>query len=186
MKWSFDNSEFNKNKESPQGHVQGMYPTDLTVSAVIEKDGRYLLVDEYATGELVLNQPGGHIEAGEYPEQAVIREVREETGCDVSCGELIGVYLWIHPQTRQQFLRLVFDCRYLRYEPGRSLDDGIIRCRWLPREGIELRRRELRSPVVLRCIQDYEAGKRQSESLLHRMLPLQHNVDAVLATADLV
>ena len=85
-----------------------MYPTDQTVSAVIEDNGRYLLVEEHAMGEVVLNQPGGHIEAGESPEEAVVREVVEETGCKVACGELIGVYLWIHPQTRQQFLRLAY------------------------------------------------------------------------------
>lgn len=163
-----------------------MYPTDLTVSAVIEKDGHYLLVEEFAMGRVVLNQPGGHIEAGESPEQAVVREVCEETGCDASCRELIGVYLWIHPQSRQQFLRLVFVADYLGHDEERPLDDGIIRCRWLPREDIELRRGELRSPVVLRCIRDFEAGKRQSDSLLNGMLPLQHNVDTVLANADLV
>jgi len=163
-----------------------MYPTDLTVSAVIENDGQYLLVEEYSMGVVVLTQPGGHIEAGESPEEAVIREVREETGCDVSCGELIGVYLWIHPQTRQQFLRLVFVAEYLDYDDTRQIDHNIVRSRWLPREDVEQRRGGLRSPVVLRCIHDYESGKRQSDSLLSGMLPLQHNVDAVLANADLV
>ena len=163
-----------------------MYPTDLTVSAVIEHDGQYLLVEEHAMGQVVLNQPGGHIEGGESPEEAIIREVREETGCDVACGELIGVYLWIHPQTRQQFLRLVFVAEYLDHDPERRIDENIIRSRWMPREDIEQRRAALRSPVVLRCIHDYEAGKRQSDALLNGMLPLQHNVDAVLANADLV
>ena len=65
-----------------------MYPTDLTVSAVIVKDGRFLFVEERVKGQAVLNQPGGHIETGESPEQALIREVREESACDVACGEL--------------------------------------------------------------------------------------------------
>ena len=163
-----------------------MYPTDLTVSAVIEDNGRYLLIEEYSTGEVVLNQPGGHIEAGESPEEAVIREVREETGCDVSCGELVGVYLWIHPQTRQQFLRLVFVAEYLGCDESRQLDHNIIRTRWMSRLEMEGRRHELRTPVVLRCIHDYEAGRRQSDALLTGMLPIQNNVDAVLANADLV
>ena len=163
-----------------------MYPTDLTVSAVIEDNGRYLLVEEYSRGDFLLNQPGGHIEAGESPESAVIREVREETGCDVSCGELIGVYLWIHPQTRQQFLRLVFVAEYLGCDESRTLDQNVVRKRWIVREDIEHRRDGLRSPVVLRCVRDFEAGKRQSDSLLTGMLPLQNNVDAVLANADLV
>jgi 8-oxo-dGTP pyrophosphatase MutT (NUDIX family) len=163
-----------------------MHPTDLTVSAVIENDGRYLLIEEYSMGEVVLNQPGGHIEAGESPEEAVIREVREETGCDVSCGELVGVYLWIHPQTRQQFLRLVFVAEYLGCDESRQLDHNIVRTRWMPQREIEGRRHELRTPVVLRCIHDFEQGLRQSDAMLTGMLPLQNNVDAVLANADLV
>ncbi len=137
-------------------------------------------------GSVVLNQPGGHIEAGESPEEAVLREVLEETGCDVACGELIGVYLWIHPQTRQQFLRIVFVAEYLGCDERRKLDDSIIARRWLTRAELESRRASLRSPVVLRCLHDYEAGKRQSDALLSGMLPLQQNVDAVLANADLV
>jgi ADP-ribose pyrophosphatase YjhB (NUDIX family) len=163
-----------------------MYPTDLTVSAVVEHEGRYLLVEELATGRVVFNQPGGHIEAGESPEEAVIREVLEETGCDVACGELIGVYLWIHPQTRQQFLRLVFVAEYLRCDAGRALDEGIIARHWMTRAELEERRQALRSPAVLRCVHDFEAGKRQADNLLSGMCPLHQNVDAVLANADLV
>jgi len=163
-----------------------MYPTDLTVSAVVENDGRYLLVEEYSMGEVVLNQPGGHIEAGESPEAAVLRGVLEKTGCDVACGELIGVYLWIHPQTRQQFLRLVFVAEHLGCDEDRKLDPDIVGRRWISLADIEHRSSGLRSPVVLRCTHDYVAGRRQSDGLLTGMLPLQSNVDAVLANADLV
>ena len=163
-----------------------MYPTDLTVSAVVEHQGRYLLVEEFSSGRIVLNQPGGHIEAGESPEQAVIREVLEETGCNVTCGELVGLYLWIHPQTRQQFVKIVYVGSFLGYDESRALDDGIVARRWFTRMDIEHRRSMLRSPTVLRCVRDFEAGRRQCDSLLSGMLPLQHNVDAVLANADLV
>jgi len=163
-----------------------MYPTDLTVSAVVEDDGRYLLVEEHAMGQVVLNQPGGHIEAGESPEEAVIREALEETGCDIACGELIGVYLWIHPQTRQQFLRITYVATFLACDESRRLDHNIVGRRWLTRADLEQRRDTLRSPVVLRCIHDYESGKRQSDKFLSGMLPLHNNVDAVLANADLV
>jgi 8-oxo-dGTP pyrophosphatase MutT (NUDIX family) len=163
-----------------------MQPTDLTVSAVVERDGQYLMVEEVVSGAVVLNQPGGHIEAGESPEEAVIREVLEETGCDVACDELIGVYLWIHPQTRQQFLRLAYVATLLGKDDSRQLDDGIIARRWLSRADVEYRRRSLRSPMVQRCILDFEAGRRQSGALFSGMLPLQHNVHAVLASADLV
>jgi ADP-ribose pyrophosphatase YjhB (NUDIX family) len=163
-----------------------MQPTDLTVSAVIERNGEYLLVEEIASGAVVLNQPGGHLETGESPEQAVVREVLEETGCDVACAEMVGVYLWIHPQTRQQFLRIVYVAELLGEDESRPLDDGIIAKRWLSRAEIELRRPNLRSPVVERCIGDFEAGRRQPQSLFSGMLPLQQNVHAVLASADLV
>jgi len=163
-----------------------MLPTDLTVAAVVVKDGRYLLVDEYAMGARVLNQPGGHIETGESPEAAVVREVLEETGCHVACRELIGVYLWIHPQTRQQFLRLVYVAEFLSCDTALQLDDSIIERRWMSREALEARRERLRTPAVLRCIHDFEAGRRQADNLFANDLPLQHNVDVVLASADLV
>lgn len=163
-----------------------MQATDLTVAAVVENEDRFLLVEEIASNRRVLSQPGGHIEAGESPEQAVIREVFEETACDVCCGELVGVYLWIHPQTRQQFLRIVYAAEFLRCDEQLKLDDGIIGRRWLTLDEIISRRAKLRSPAVLRCVHDYAAGKRQSDSLLNAMLPLQQNVHRVLATADLV
>jgi len=163
-----------------------MHPTDLTVAAVIARDGRYLLVEERAMGSIVLNQPGGHIEAGETPEQAVIREVLEETGCSVTCGELIGVYLWIQPQTRQQFLRIVYVAEYIARDESQPLDPSIVRVRWMSAADLHDRRRATRTPVVLRAIHDFEAGRRQSDALLSGMLPLQHNVLSVLANADLV
>ena len=108
-----------------------MYPTDLTVAAVIEHEGRYLLVEERAMGRRVLTQPGGHIEADESPEQAVVREVLEETGCSVGCADMIGVYLWIHPQTRQQFLRIVYAANFISCDESLPLDDGILGRRWM-------------------------------------------------------
>lgn len=163
-----------------------MNPTDLTVAAVIHRDGRYLIVEEQAMRRIVLSQPGGHIEAGESPEQAVIREVQEETGCTVSCAELIGVYLWIHPQTRQQFLRLMYVADYLEHDETCLLDDTIVATHWLTRDELAEQHVRLRSPIVLRCLDDFEAGRRESDKVLSGMLPLQHNVDRVLARADLV
>jgi len=163
-----------------------MYPTDLTVAAVVDLDGRYLLVEEQAMGRKVLTQPGGHIETGESPEEAVVRETREETGCEVECGELIGVYLWIHPQTRQQFLRIVYAAEFISCNEEQKLDDGIIARRWATLPELESRQSMLRSPAVLRCVRDFVSGKRQSDSLFTGMLPLQQNVHRVLATADLV
>src|SRR5690606_20670053 len=100
-------------------------PTDLTVSAVVQRDGRYLIVEERASGVIVFTQPGGHIEAGESPEQAVVRETLEETRCTVEVESLLNVYLWIQPQTRQQFLRIVYVARFAGENPALALDDGI-------------------------------------------------------------
>jgi len=163
-----------------------MYATDLTVSAVVDLDGRFLLVEEMAMGQKVLCQPGGHIEAGETPEEAVVRETLEETGCVVTCGEMIGIYLWIHPQSRQQFLRIVYEAKFVSCDEERKLDDGIIARRWATLPELEARKPKLRSPVVLRCLKDYQSGKRQTDGLLTGMLPLQKNVHRVLASADLV
>ena len=127
-----------------------MYPTDLTVAAVVERDGQYLLVEEYAMGQRVFTQPGGHIEADETPEQAVIREVLEETGCTVECVDMIGVYLWIHPQTRQQFLRIVYAANFVSCDESLALDDGIIARRWMSLQDLKDRKSVLRSPAVLR------------------------------------
>ncbi|MEM8683112.1 MAG: NUDIX domain-containing protein [Pseudomonadota bacterium] len=163
-----------------------MYPTDLTVAAIVRHEDNYLMVEERSMGRDVFCQPGGHIESGESPEQAVVREVLEETGSIVTCGDLVGVYLWIHPQTRQQFLRIVFEAHFQSMDNDATLDDGILRTLWMSRGEIENRRDRLRTPVALRCVADYEQGRRPADSVFTGMLPLQHNVDAVLARADLV
>ena len=137
-------------------------------------------------GRAVLNQPGGHIESGESPEDAAVRETLEETGCRIDCGDLIGLYLWIHPKTRQQFVKIVYVGHFQSDDVGRPLDEGIVAKRWMTRVDVEQRRHDIRTPVVLRCIRDFEAGRRQANDLLTGMLPLQQNVDAVLANADLV
>ena len=163
-----------------------MYSTDLTVAAVVDLDGRFLLVEEHSSGRRVLSQPGGHIESGETPEQAVERETLEETGCVVTCRDLVGIYLWIHPQTRQQFLCIVYAADFISCDESLPLDDGIIARRWATLPEIETRKPLLRSPAVLRCVQDYTAGQRESDALLTGMLPLQQNVHRVLANASLV
>lgn len=163
-----------------------MYPTDLTVAAVVFHKDRYLIVEEQAMRRVVLSQPGGHIESDDAPEQALVREVLEETGCTVECGELIGVYLWIHPQTRQQFLRLIYVAEFLSCDESMPLDKTIVARHWMSRSDIEANSARLRTPAVLRCVHDFESGRRESDSVISGMLPLAHHVDRVLARADLV
>jgi hypothetical protein len=110
----------------------------------------------------------------------------EETGCSVECGDLIGVYLWIHPQTRQQFLRLIYVAEFLSCDERLPLDKTIVSRHWMSRGEIEAKSARLRTPAVLRCIHDFESGRRESDSVISGMLPLAHHVDRVLARADLV
>jgi 8-oxo-dGTP pyrophosphatase MutT (NUDIX family) len=161
-------------------------PTDLTVSSVVEKDDHFLIVEERASGRIVLNQPGGHIEAGESPEDAARREALEETGCDIRIDGLLGVYLWINPQTRQNFLRIVYAGELVAHDPARTLDDVIHAVHWLAESDLERRRGDLRTPVVLHSIRDYLAGTRQPTTLLERLMPVEQNVHEVLANALLV
>ena len=163
-----------------------MLPTDLTVSAVVERDGRFLIVEEQSSGVVVITQPGGHIESAESPEEAVARETLEESGCTISVSGLLGVYLWIHPQTRQQFLRIVYTADIVTEDTRRSLDDGVRAVHWFTLADLRHRSRDVRSPIVLRCIEDYLAGRRQPETLLSGLMPIQQNVDTMLANACLV
>lgn len=161
-------------------------PTDLTVAAVVPRDGRYLIVEERVAGALVITQPGGHIEANESPEAAVVRETLEETGCVVEVESLLGVYLWIHPQTRQQFLRIVYAAALVSESRTRPLEDGVHAVHWYSLADIKRRRSSLRTPVVLRCVDDYVAGIRKPQGMLAPMMPVQQHVDAVIASASLV
>ncbi len=163
-----------------------MNRTDLTVSAVVERDGRFLIVEERSSGVVVINHLGGHIEAGESPQQAVVREALEETGCRITVDGLLGVYLWIHPQTRQQYLRIAYVGNYLSHDESRALDDGVYAVNWLTPADLERRMQTLRSPIVMRCVEDYLAGQRQPDSFLASLMPVQQNVAAVMANAALV
>ena len=163
-----------------------MLPTDLTVSAVVERDGHFLIVEERSSGMIVLNQPGGHIESGEAPEDAAIRECLEEAGCEISISGLLGVYLWIHPQTRQNFLRIVYTANLVKQHLQRALDDAIHAVHWYSPADIRNRKRDVRSPIVLQAIDDYLDGKRQPDTFLDGMMPLHQNVHEVLAAAHLI
>lgn len=163
-----------------------MAPTDLTVAAVVARNGRYLIVEERSRSGIIFSQPGGHIERGESPEQALEREVLEETGCHVACGDLVGVYLWVRPDTGQQFLRIMYVAEYLSCDESLALDDGIIASHWLAPGEVEALEGQLRSPAVLRGIEDFETGRREPDALLSAMLPLSRNVERVLERAYLV
>lgn len=131
----------------------------LTVAAVIERDGRFLLVEELSAGERVFNQPAGHVEDGEPLVDAVRREVLEETGRVFEPEGICGLYRWRSPQNDATYLRVAFFGGCSGPLPGAVLDHEIIRTHWLDQAGIAQRQPQLRSPLVQRCIDDYRLGR---------------------------
>ena len=131
----------------------------LTVATIVEREGRFLIVEEYADGdELVYNQPAGHLDEHETLAAAAIRETLEETAWEVQVDAIVGLYYWTHPQGHT-FIRTCFAGRALHHHPDQPLDHGIERALWLTRDEIAALGPKLRSPMVLRCVDDYLAGR---------------------------
>jgi ADP-ribose pyrophosphatase YjhB (NUDIX family) len=143
---------------------------DVTVAAVIEREGRFLLVEEHVGERLVINQPAGHLEANESLIDAAIREALEETAWDFVPEAVSGIYLWQHPERNISFLRVAFAGKVTEHHSNRRLDRGIRRTLWLTRDEVLQRSGQLRSPMVLQCIDDYLAGQRHPLSVLTHML----------------
>jgi 8-oxo-dGTP pyrophosphatase MutT (NUDIX family) len=132
----------------------------LTVAAVVERHNRFLFVEELVRGEEVINQPAGHVEPGEPFFDAVVREMLEETAWEFIPSAIIGLYLWVHPTSGDRFVRAVYTGKLGEHDPKRELDDGILRAVWLSREDLLARTQQLRSPMVIRAVDDYLAGTR--------------------------
>jgi|SRR5712672_3325659 len=145
------------------------FKPDVTVAAIIERDGRFLLVEEHIGSRLVLNQPAGHLEDGESLLRAVIRETLEESAWHFVPAALIGLYLWKQPENNRSFLRVAISGAVTHHESQRRLDHGIERTLWLPRDQIVAKSARLRSPTVLRCIDDYLGGARHSLDVLQHL-----------------
>lgn len=138
----------------------------VTVAAVAEQDGHFLVVEEIIKGHRVLNNPAGHLEPSESLVDAVRRETLEETGWEFEPQSVIGIYLWENGEADGNFLRVAFSGRCLRHNPGYKLDTGIVAAHWLAREQLAGGAVMLRSPMVLRCIDDHIAGHRYPLELL--------------------
>jgi 8-oxo-dGTP pyrophosphatase MutT (NUDIX family) len=136
-------------------------PPDITVAALAERHGRFLLVEERIARRLVFNQPAGHVERGETLLEAVARETREETAWRFTSEAFLGAYLWKHPGTGRSSLRFAFIGSVSDHDAQQPLDHGILRTHWLTRAQLLDRQARLRSPLVLRCIDDYLVGQRQ-------------------------
>jgi 8-oxo-dGTP pyrophosphatase MutT (NUDIX family) len=147
------------------------FKPNVTVAAIIERDGRFLLVEEESADGLKLNNPAGHIEQGESPVQGCAREALEETGRMFEATALVGVYL-----VRARRDSTGDDVTYLRFafcgncgepDPSRALDTGIVRTLWMTADEIRASAARHRSPLLLRCIEDYLAGQRHPLSLVY-------------------
>jgi 8-oxo-dGTP pyrophosphatase MutT (NUDIX family) len=138
-----------------------MSDPEITVAAVTQTDGRFLVVEERIDRRLVINQPAGHVEPGETLLDAVVREVREETAWLFTPNGLVGVYFWRHPGTGRATKRFAFSGVVTDHRDGQQLDDGIVGTHWLTRAELKEREPQLRSPLVLRCIDDFLAGRPQ-------------------------
>ncbi len=160
-----------------------MSPPDITVAAVVEDAaGRFLIVEERVGQRLVFNQPAGHVEPGETLLEAIVREVREETAWRFEPRALLGSYLWRSPTSGRPILRFAFSGAVADHDAGQTLDKDIIRTHWLSRSELIERHERLRSPLVLRCVEDYCSGRRLPlESVAHLDLET-----AALAQADAV
>lgn len=143
-----------------------IWKPNVTVAAVIERDGKFLLVEEETDAGLAFNQPAGHLEENESLLAAVAREVLEETAYHFKPTHLVGIYNWRHPGKDVTYLRFAFAGELRGHEPDRALDDGIVAARWLTQGEMRACRDRHRSPLIERCIDDYLAGRRYPLDLL--------------------
>jgi 8-oxo-dGTP pyrophosphatase MutT (NUDIX family) len=142
----------------------------VTVAAIIERDGRFLLIEEETSEGIRLNQPAGHLDENESLEQAVVREVNEEAAHEFIPTGLVGMYMSrYYSKSRSKdvtYLRFTF-CGHAGVEFDQPLDVGILRVLWMTRDEMAACQERHRSPIVLKCVDDYLAGKRTELELLY-------------------
>ncbi|MDR3395217.1 MAG: NUDIX hydrolase [Parasulfuritortus sp.] len=147
----------------------------VTVAAIIEKDGKFLLVEEHTPEGLKLNNPAGHLDPGESPAQGCARETLEETTYAFTPEALVGVYLSRfrregpngEPDEDITYLRFAFCGALGAADARRTLDHGIVRTLWLTPDEIRASAARHRSPLLLPCMEDYLAGRRYPLELVH-------------------
>ncbi len=143
-----------------------IWKPNTTVAAIVEREGKFLLVEEETTEGIRLNQPAGHLEDGETMLQAVVRETFEETAYRYKPESLLGIYQWRRPDKNITYLRFAFIGTVSDHDPLQALDDGIIRAVWMSPEEIRTSAIPHRSPQVLACIEHYLAGQHFPLSVL--------------------
>lgn len=139
----------------------------LTVATVVERDGRYLLVEESPHGVPVFNQPAGHLEGGESLVEGAAREALEETGFRIRPTHVLGFYVWTSPKNGATYYRVAFAGELGEKVAGYAIDKDIDAVHWLTLDELRARSDQLRSPLVLRCVEDHAAGKRYPLDLIY-------------------
>jgi 8-oxo-dGTP pyrophosphatase MutT (NUDIX family) len=147
-----------------------IWKPSVTVAAIIERDGKFLLVEEETSDGIRFNQPAGHLDPNESLIDAVSREALEETSFDFTPEALVGVYMsrYVSSRTKEEvtYLRFAF-AGSLGAQHDQPLDEGIIRTVWMSRDDLLACQDTHRSPLVLQCVDDYLNGKRSPLSLIY-------------------
>jgi 8-oxo-dGTP pyrophosphatase MutT (NUDIX family) len=144
-----------------------VWKPNVTVAAVVERDGRFLLIEEDTSRGRLYNQPAGHLEPGESLLEAVAREALEESAYSFSPTALVGVYQYRSAAEGVTYLRFAFAGEVSGHDPNRALDAGIVRVAWVAPDEARRDRVHHRSPLVMRCIDDYLAGRRYPLSVVY-------------------
>ena len=143
----------------------------VTVAAIVERNGKYLLVEEHTPEGLRINNPAGHLDPGESPAEGCAREALEETAHRFTPTALVGVYLarFQRPATDEDitYLRFAYCGELGDTVPGRALDHGIVRTLWMTPDEVRASAARHRSPLVLRCMEDHLAGRRYPLEVVH-------------------
>ncbi|HQR72009.1 MAG TPA: NUDIX hydrolase [Burkholderiaceae bacterium] len=143
----------------------------VTVAAIVERDGRFLMVEEQTSDGIRLNQPAGHLDPGESLVDAAIRETLEETTCTFAPQALLGVYMARSGSAYEAgpvtYVRFAFTGTVGEPDNALKLDHGIQRALWLTADEIRARAEMHRSPLVMKCIEDHLAGQRYPLSVVH-------------------
>ena len=147
-----------------------VWKPNVTVAAVVEREGHFLLVEEETEHGRRYNQPAGHLDAGESLVHAVRRETLEETAYTFEPTGLLGIYQYHSDADDVTYLRFAFTGVITEHDEQRALDHGIIRAAWLTPQEIRRDAARHRSPLVMRCIEDYLAGRRYPLAVLHRQV----------------
>jgi len=143
-----------------------IWKPNVTVAAVIEREGKFLQIEEETSQGVRYNQPAGHLEANESILAAVVRETLEESAYHFLPKYLVGIYRWHSIESDTTYLRFAFSGELTGHEPDRTLDAGILQALWMTAAELQSTQSRHRSPLVLQCVNDYRSGKRYPLEIL--------------------